>query len=59
MKEEMQSMANNDVWSLLNLLKIANPLYVNGCIRLKETLCEELSASKLDWLLRALLRENV
>ncbi|RVW51337.1 Copia protein [Vitis vinifera] len=38
MKDEMNSMANNQVWDPVELPKVQRSLVVNGCLRLKEIL---------------------
>ena len=37
MKDEMNSMANNQVWDLIELPKGANAIVANGSLKLKET----------------------
>lgn len=51
-------MSHNDVWNLLNYLKVANPLVVNGCTRSRKISNERLRRLKPDWLSKILQIEN-
>jgi len=57
MKEEKYFMEHNGVWDLVEYQRVARELVVSGSSRLNVTLMETLNVTRLDLLLRNLLRK--
>ena len=58
MKDEMESMAHNDVWDLAKLSEEVKAIGCKWVYKTKKDLLGNIDVTKLDWLLRKLLRKK-